>query len=274
MMDLFNRTAYASSRIVTSTYSTSFTLGIRTLHARLRNPIYAIYGMVRYADEIVDTFHGFDKATLLKRFEADTLQALEEGISLNPVLQAFQDTVHKYGIDRELILAFFNSMEMDLEKKVYDDSTYQEYIYGSAEVVGLMCLRVFAENDDALFDRLKHPARKLGAAFQKINFLRDIQNDFMDRGRIYFPGVDFNHFTQEAKLQIEADIRNDFEEALIGINALPPSSKNGVYLAYKFYTKLLDRIVATPASRIQHTRIRVPDYQKAGLMINALLSIN
>lgn len=272
MIGLFYKSSYECSRIITRTYSTSFTLGIRTLDARFREPIYGIYGMVRLADEIVDTFHDHDKASLLHRFKEDTFRALDEKISLNPILNAFQDTVHKYQIDRELIEAFFHSMEMDLLQNVHDENSYTEYIYGSAEVVGLMCLRIFTENDHSLYEKLKHPARKLGAAFQKVNFLRDIQNDFEDKGRIYFPGVDFSKFTQEAKQQIEKDIEQDFQEALIGLRQLPVGCRRGVYLAYKFYHKLLERIKNTPASKIQHTRIRVSDYQKAGLMLNALLS--
>jgi phytoene/squalene synthetase len=181
--------------------------------------------------------------------------------------------VHQYGIDNDLIIAFFNSMEMDLEQKNHDPLTYKEYIYGSAEVVGLMCLKVFTENDIALYQRLEKPARSLGAAFQKVNFLRDIQSDFAERGRVYFPGVDLNEFTLEKKTLIEKDILKDFEDAFIGIQNLPSSSSKGVMLAYQFYLKLFEKIVKTPADRLQETRIRVPDYQKAGLMINAMLGI-
>jgi phytoene/squalene synthetase len=272
-MNLFHRTAYDTSKLITKAYSTSFMLGIRTLSKKFHDPVFGIYGMVRYADEIVDSFHDFDKKKLLQRFKEDTFSAIDDGISLNPVLHAFQRTVHQYGIDNDLIIAFFNSMEMDLEQKNHDPLTYKEYIYGSAEVVGLMCLKVFTENDIALYQRLEKPARSLGAAFQKVNFLRDIQSDFAERGRVYFPGVDLNEFTLEKKTLIEKDILKDFEDAFIGIQNLPSSSSKGVMLAYQFYLKLFEKIVKTPADRLQETRIRVPDYQKAGLMINAMLGI-
>ena len=207
----------------------------------------------------------------MEQFKQDVFRAIENKISLNPVLHSFQDTFHAYKIDEELVHAFFHSMEMDLEKKVYDEDSYQEYIYGSAEVVGLMCLRIFSENDDALYDELKLYARSLGAAFQKVNFLRDVQNDFLDKGRVYFPGVDFSNFNADTKAHIEADIEKDFAHALVGIMKLPESSRHGVLLAYHFYIRLLRKIKITPASQIQTTRIRVSDYEKAGLMINALL---
>lgn len=270
-MNLFHQTAFQSSKLITKTYSTSFMLGIRTLSKKFHYPIYGIYGMVRYADEIVDTFHEFDKKMLLQRFREDAFRAIEERISLNPVLQSFQLTVHQYGIENALINAFFDSMEMDLEQKEYDEKTYNEYIYGSAEVVGLMCLKVFTENNAQLYNRLEKPARSLGAAFQKVNFLRDIQSDFVDRGRVYFPEVDLTAFTSEKKLMIEKDIANDFKNALVGIQQLPHSSAKGVMLAYQFYLKLFHKIIHTPADTLQTTRIRVPDYQKAGLMLNALL---
>ena len=272
-MDLFHKTAYETSKLITRAYSTSFMLGIRTLSKKFHDPIFGIYGMVRYADEIVDSFHDFDKKILLQRFREDTFRAIEEGISLNPVLHAFQRTVHQFGIDNSLTIAFFNSMEMDLEQKNHDLKTYNEYIYGSAEVVGLMCLKVFTENDKSMYLALEKPARSLGAAFQKVNFLRDIQSDFADRGRVYFPGVDLNEFTLEKKRLIEKDIQQNFEDALIGIKNLPSSSSKGVMLAYQFYSKLFEKIVKTPADKLQEARIRVPDYQKAGLMINAMLGI-
>ena len=270
-MNLFHQTAFQTSKLITKTYSTSFMLGIRTLSKKFHHPIYGIYGMVRYADEIVDTFHEFDKKLLLQRFREDVFRAIEERISLNPVIQAFQLTVHQYGIESSLITAFFDSMEMDLVQQAYNEKTYNEYIYGSAEVVGLMCLKVFTENNTQLYNQLEKPARSLGAAFQKVNFLRDIQSDFVDRGRIYFPEVDLSAFTPEKKLLIEKDIANDFKNALTGIQQLPHSSAKGVMLAYQFYLKLFHKIIHTPAATLQTTRIRVPDYQKAGLMLNALL---
>ena len=196
--------------MITNRYSTSFSLGIKVFDKRFRAPIYNIYGFVRFADEIVDTFHNYPKAELLQRFWDDTYKAINERISLNPVLHAFQDTVHKYNIENELIDAFLRSMEMDLHHSAYDPSLYEEYIYGSAEVVGLMCLRVFCEGDDEKYQRLKGPAKSLGSAFQKINFLRDMASDFDDRGRVYFPGVDFTQFTAEDKLNIELDLEEIF----------------------------------------------------------------
>ncbi|MEI6313110.1 MAG: phytoene/squalene synthase family protein [Bacteroidota bacterium] len=273
MMDLFNRTAFESSRIVTRAYSTSFTLGIRTLDKRFHEAIYSIYGMVRYADEIVDSFHHYDKKYLLDKFKKDTFEAIEQKISLNPILQAYQLTIHKYKIDNALTEAFFHSMEMDLNKNIHDDDSYNKYIYGSAEVVGIMCLKIFTENNQEEFNSLEKYARALGAAFQKVNFLRDLKSDFAERGRVYFPGLNFNAFTPELKKIIEADIQKDFDIALIGIKGLPSTSRNGVYLAYKFYLKLFDKIKNTEAEKIQTERIRVSDYQKASLMISALFHV-
>ncbi len=259
------------SKIITQRYSTSFTLGIKTLHKRFHLPIYAIYGYVRAADEIVDTFHGYDKKKLLSQFRADTYQAIESGISLNPVLHSFQSVVNKYHIERELIDAFLHSMEMDLYKKSYDQSMYEEYIYGSAEVVGLMCVRVFCEGDDAYYQRLKEPARSLGRAFQKVNFLRDMKSDFDERGRVYFPGVDFTEFDQRAKALIEADIEADFRHAYTGIVQLPEGARNGVYLAYKYYLHLLRKISKMPPARILQERIRIPDPQKMAMLLGTVV---
>jgi len=244
-------------------------MGIRVFDRRFRPPIYAIYGFVRFADEIVDTFHHTDKAKLLNRFREDTYQAIEEGISLNPVLHAFQETVHEYQIERELIDAFLDSMEMDLHFHTYEDKLYQKYIYGSAEVVGLMCLRVFCEGDEAQYQSLKEPARALGSAFQKINFLRDMASDFDDRGRVYFPGVDFSNFTNEDKEQIEADIKKDFDHGLEGIMQLPKGVRFGVYLAYVYYTNLFKKIKSAPATRVKQERIRVPDGKKVALLFSS-----
>lgn len=265
-MDLYTKTTLECSKVITEHYSTSFTLGIKTLDKRFHLPIYAIYGFVRYADEIVDTFEGYDKKTLLSRFKSDTYVAIEEGISLNPVLHSFQLIVNKYKIDHELIEAFLRSMEMDLYFADYNQNGYEEYIYGSAEVVGLMCLRVFCEGNLSEYERLKADAKRLGSAFQKVNFLRDIKSDFQERGRTYFPDVDFKNFTLEDKKAIENDIQADFDAALRGILELPKGAKGGVYLAYKYYLRLFDKIKNCPASRIQNERIRVPDYQKMTLL--------
>lgn len=271
MMALFNKTALECSKLITQHYSTSFTLGIKTLDRKFHLPIYAIYGFVRYADEIVDTFHDFDKKTLLERFKHNTYQAIDEGISLNPILQSFQLIVNEYKIEHELIEAFLKSMEMDLYYQDYDANGYSEYIYGSAEVVGLMCLRVFCEGDCADFDRLREPARKLGSAFQKVNFLRDLKSDFVDRGRTYFPGVDFKDFGHDAKQRIEADIQCDFDEAYIGIMNLPRGARMGVYLAYMYYQTLFNKIKQLTATRIQNERVRVPNPQKFALLAQTYL---
>ena len=271
MMDLYTHTALQCSKVITRHYSTSFTLGIQTLHKKFHLPIYAIYGFVRYADEIVDTFHDFDKAQLLARFKMDTYQAIDERISLNPVLHSFQLVVNQYHIGHDLIEAFLHSMEMDLQGESYSQAGYEEYIYGSAEVVGLMCLRVFCEGDDAEYQRLQPSAKHLGAAFQKVNFLRDIKSDFKERGRIYFPGVDFSNFSQEDKKKIETDIEQDFKAALTGIKQLPAPARAGVYLAYIYYLQLFKKIRKLSASRILSERIRVPDFKKIMLLSKTLL---
>ena len=271
MMELFHKVSNDCSKLVTTSYSTSFSLGIRVFDKRFRAPIYAIYGYVRFADEIVDTFHDFPKAELLKRFREDTFRAIEEGISLNPVLHSFQRTVNKYGIGHDLIEAFLKSMEMDLHYDRYGDGLYEEYIYGSAEVVGLMCLRVFCEGDDAQYEKLKDPARSLGAAFQKINFLRDIKSDYDDRGRVYFPGIDFKRFTEEDKKQIERDIKKDFDDAYLGVIQLPKGARFGVYLAYMFYLNLFGKIRSTAAAEVADQRIRVPNRKKFYLLFSSAL---
>lgn len=237
----------------------------------MHNPIYAIYGYVRYADEIVDTFHDFDKKKLLAEYKQDTYKAIYEGISLNPVLHAFQKTVNEYKIDYKLIDAFLKSMEMDLEEKVYDDELYDEYIYGSAEVVGLMCLKVFCEGNEELYNKLKAPARSLGAAFQKVNFLRDMKSDYYERGRVYFPGIKFTTFDNHVKKLIEDNIQQDFNEALVGILQLPKSSRKGVYLAYKYYMALFEKIKRANAEIVQQERIRVSDTRKMGILLNTYL---
>jgi phytoene synthase len=274
MFKNFETTSADCSRIITQTYSTSFSLGIKTLHKRFHDPIYGIYGMVRYADEIVDTFHDFDKTYLLNKFKEDTFEAIRTGISLNPVLYSYQKVVNEYNIPLELTTAFFRSMEMDLSKKAYGEDMYEEYIYGSAEVVGLMCLKVFAEGNDELFEQLKQPAKALGAAFQKVNFLRDMKSDFDERGRVYFPGIDFTNFKEESKKKIEEEIMHDFNEALIGINLLPVGAKGGVLLAYKYYLQLFKQIRNVPVSKIKEARIRVPDSRKMRILVSTLFQTN
>ncbi|MEY4133797.1 MAG: phytoene/squalene synthase family protein [Saprospiraceae bacterium] len=269
MLELYSKTCLECSELITQRYSTSFSMGIRVFERRYRMPIYAIYGFVRFADEIVDTFHDFPKKVLLDRFRQETYLAIEEKISLNPVLQAFQETVNRYGIEMELIDAFLESMEMDLHHQAYENDLYQKYIYGSAEVVGLMCLRVFCDGDDAMYGRLVEPARALGAAFQKINFLRDIKSDFDDRGRVYFPGVDFTQFSNEEKRKIEADIRKDFDFAYTGIVQLPKGVRFGVYLAYVYYTNLFQNIMQVPAHQVMKKRIRVNDRKKMMLLFSS-----
>lgn len=271
MDQLYNNTCLECSKLVTNRYSTSFSLGIKLFDKKLRNPIYAIYGFVRFADEIVDTFHQYDKATLLDRFRKDTHTAISEGASLNPILNAFQMIVNRYQIDTELIDAFLDSMAMDLDNADYDKKGYEDYIYGSAEVVGLMCLKVFCNNDQDQYDRLKAPAMSLGSAFQKINFLRDIKSDYKERGRVYFPGVSYEAFTNEEKRSIEEDIKKDFDDALIGIKQLPGEAKLGVYLAYKYYLNLFAKIKKVPAQKVKDKRIRVNDSKKAYLLAKSAL---
>jgi phytoene/squalene synthetase len=239
---LYDISSQVCSKVITNQYSTSFSMGIRTLHKKFRMPIYSIYGFVRLADEIVDTFHDYDKKTLLDSFKLDTYLAIEKKISLNPILNAFQLVVNQYNIEKELIDAFLLSMEMDLSENEHNHATYSKYIYGSAEVVGLMCLRVFVEGNGKLYDELREPARRLGAAFQKVNFLRDIQSDYQERGRVYFPGIDFEHFRNNEKNLIEQDIQEDFISAYEGIVKLPKGSRKGVYLAYIYYLKLFHKI--------------------------------
>jgi len=271
MKSLFDKLSVEVSRKTTRSYSTSFSLGIYFLHDRLRDPIYSVYGFVRVADEIVDSFEGFDQAFLLDKFKKDTYEAIDQGISTNPVLNSFQQVVRDYEIDLELIETFLESMKMDLEKVDYTNEKYQKYILGSAEVVGLMCLHVFTEGDKKLFEELKPYAMKLGAAFQKVNFLRDLKDDYHVLGRTYFPGVDITTFSAEAKEQIEKDIEEDFSIALKGIKMLPASSKGGVYLAYVYYQSLFKKIKKLPAQRILSGRVRINNGHKFGLMINSLV---
>ncbi len=271
MISLYQKTCHECSQLITNRYSTSFSMGIRLFSKPLQTPIYAIYGFVRFADEIVDTFHNFNKTELLQKFRADTYEAIEQKISLNPVLQSFQEVVNEYSIERELIDAFLDSMEMDLHFDRYEDSLYKQYIYGSAEVVGLMCLRVFFKNDEKKYDELKDSARSLGSAFQKINFLRDMKSDFDERGRVYFPGINFLNFTNQDKERIEADIKADFDHGYEGILRLPESARFGVYLAYVYYINLFQKIKKSTASMVKEERIRVNDGKKMYLLFSSAL---
>lgn len=269
MISLFHKVSQCCSRITTEAYSSSFSSAIRLLHKDLRKPIYNIYGFVRFTDEIVDTFHNYDKATLLRQFKAETFEAIERGISLNPILHSFQLTVNQYNIDHALIHAFFNSMEMDLQRQWYDVAGYDEYIYGSAEVVGLMCLYIFCEGNRDMFVKLKPAAQALGAAFQKVNFLRDVQADFDELHRVYFPGVDFMNFTPRMKREIEEEIAADFNRALPGLLQLPIKARFGVYVAYKYYLSLFNRIRKVAPARIMKERVRIPSYRKAMILMRA-----
>lgn len=271
MKSLFDNVSVQCSKFTTRTYSTSFSLGIYFLNSKLRNPIYSIYGFVRFADEIVDSFEGYDKKLLLEKFKADTFEAIENRISLNPILNSFQQIVHQYNISRDLTEVFLKSMEMDLEKIDYTSEKYEEYILGSAEVVGLMCLHVFAEGNKMVYDDLKPFAMKLGAAFQKINFLRDMKADYEVLGRTYFPNVDMAKFSSATKRTIEEEIEKDFKDALIGIKKLPASSRGGVYLAYVYYNSLFRKIKRVPAQNILSERIRISNGQKFALMLNSML---
>ena len=269
MKKLFDELAYEVSKKTTEKYSTSFSLGILALKPSIRASIYAIYGYVRLADEIVDSFHGYDKQRLLGRLYLETTNALDEGISLNPILQSFQETVRKYNIDMSLINQFLHSMEMDLNKVEYNSERYKEYIYGSAEVVGLMCLQVFCEGDRQRYEELKPYAMKLGSAFQKINFLRDLKEDYQVLGRTYFPNLDMSQFDNIMKRRIEEEIHTEFKEALLGIKKLPASSKFGVYLAYKYYLSLFSRIRKKSSEEILENRIRIPNIQKAYVAVKS-----
>jgi len=269
VIELFHKVSQECSRVVTKRYSTSFSSAIRLLHKDLRASIFNIYGFVRFADEIVDTFHNYDKTSLLEQFRKETYNAIRLGISLNPILNSFQKTVNEYNIDNGLIDAFFHSMEMDLTRQVYDSDRYNEYIYGSAEVVGLMCLCIFCEGNKEMYFKLESSAKSLGAAFQKVNFLRDVKADYNGLSRTYFPGCDFNNFTSLQKDRIEKDIQNDFKQAYKGILQLPLKARFGVYVAYKYYMSLFKKIKRTQPARILESRIRIPAYRKAMIVVRA-----
>lgn len=262
MKKLFDELSYEVSKCTTQKYSTSFSLGILALKPSIRAAVYAVYGYVRLADEIVDSFHGYDKEKLLKRLKAETCDALEDGISLNPILHAFQETVRQYDIDRQLIGRFLHSMEMDLHKIEYNSELYKEYIYGSAEVVGLMCLQIFTEGNKQQYEKLKPFAMKLGSAFQKVNFLRDLKDDYQILGRTYFPSLNMSVFDNTVKARIEKEIEEEFKEALQGIKKLPGSSIFGVYLAYRYYLSLFEKIKKTSSQNMLQQRIRIANSQK------------
>ena len=271
MKALFDSISIRSSRIITKSYSTSFSLGILGLDRKYHDPIYAIYGFVRFADEIVDSFEGYPQKELLDRFWKDTYQALEDKISLNPVLNSFQQVVRAYEIDYDLIETFLKSMEMDLYKNEYDEADYKAYILGSAEVVGLMCLKVFVDGNQDRYLALKEPAMQLGSAFQKINFLRDLHADYQSLGRTYFPGVDLNNFNEEVKASIEADIDIDFKAGYEGIKKLPKGARFGVYIAYVYYYSLFKKIRKTHCDLILNERVRISNKRKYGLFLSSFL---
>jgi phytoene/squalene synthetase len=269
MKQLFDNVCIKTSKMVTNSYSTSFSLGIKFLHKEFQDPIYSIYGFVRFADEIVDTFHDFNKRELLEEFKIETFRSIERGISLNPILNSFQCVVNYYKIDLQLIETFLKSMEMDLDKKAYDSESYKQYILGSAEVVGLMCLRVFVKGNQTIYDNLTPYAMSLGSAFQKINFLRDLHADYLGMGRVYFPNVELTKLDPETKLSLENDIELDFNKGLEGIKLLPKDSRFGVYVAYIYYLKLFKKIKSLHPERIMEERIRIPNSQKIVLFASS-----
>jgi 15-cis-phytoene synthase len=274
MVSLYNSTSFEISRVVTNAYSTSFSLGIKVFAKEFREPIYAVYSFVRLADEIVDSFHGYDKRSLLKKFREETFTAIREGISTNPVIHAFQQTVHRYNIDNALITAFLNSMEKDLTRTTYNRNNFDQYIYGSAEVVGLMCLYVFCSGDKDKYNKLYPAAMKLGAAFQKVNFLRDIKDDFEERGRIYLPGVEGEYsFNNTIKSKIEEEVEEDFRAALSGIMQLPPGVKLGVYSAYLYYYMLFRKIRRLSINDLLKGRVRISNLTKTALLIKSFFKI-
>lgn len=271
MKRLFDQVSNKCSKLTTRAYSTSFSLGIYCLDRNLHKPIYSIYGFVRLADEIVDSFNEYDKPTLLKEFREETYKAIERKISLNPILNSFQEVVNMYGIEYELIDSFLNSMEQDLTENTHSIESYSQYIFGSAEVVGLMCLRVFTKNSEQMYQQLKPSAMKLGSAFQKINFLRDLRIDYQELGRIYFPHLDMRQFSESQKRTIEKEIEDELNNALQGIKQLPESSRLGVYIAYVYYKSLFKKIKSLSSENIMNKRIRIPNYKKIGLLASSYL---
>ncbi|KIA87643.1 phytoene/squalene synthase family protein [Flavobacterium sp. AED] len=273
MKQLFDEVSFKCSKLVTKNYSTSFSLAVYMLSPIIRDAIYSIYGFVRFADEIVDSFHGFDKENLINDFEKEYYKSYNSGISLNPILNSFQHTVKKYNITDDLIQAFLKSMKLDLVKSDYNSKAeYEEYIYGSADVVGLMCLKVFVAGKDHKYEQLKDEAMRLGSAFQKVNFLRDLKDDNLVLNRNYFPGVDLNSFDENAKKMIIKEIQEDFNVAYQGILKLPIEAKFGVYTAFVYYKKLLKKLENTPCHEIGNARIRVSNYTKAGLLAQSFVT--
>jgi len=271
MKAIFDKVSNDCSEIATKSYSTSFSLGIKILDKRLHNPIYGIYGFVRFADEIVDSFHNYNKRELFDKYKSDTYLGINNKISLNPIINSFQEVVNKFKIDHSLIESFLDSMEMDLENQNYDDDTYKKYILGSAEVVGLMCLTIFVHGDQNKYNELKPYAMKLGSAFQKINFLRDVNDDYKTLGRTYFPEVNMEKFNKSDKLKIENEIENEFTEGLKGIRMLPNTSKGGVYLAYKYYYNLFKKIKKIPANQILENRTRISNFRKFTILVSSMI---
>jgi len=271
MKAIFDKVSNDCSEITTKSYSTSFSLGIKILDKRLHNPIYGIYGFVRFADEIVDSFHNYNKKELFNKYKNDTYLGINNKISLNPIINSFQEVVNKFKIDHSLIESFLNSMEMDLEDQNYDENTYKKYILGSAEVVGLMCLTIFVEGNQNKYNDLKPYAMKLGSAFQKINFLRDANDDYKTLGRTYFPEVNMENFNKSDKLKIENEIENEFIEGLKGIRMLPNTSKGGVYLAYKYYYNLFKKIKKIPAQQILEKRTRISNFRKFTILVSSMI---
>jgi len=274
MKSTFDKLSIEISELTTKTYSTSFSLGIKMLAKKFHNPIYSIYGFVRFADEIVDGFHDYNKKKLLNQFEENCFESINEGVSMNPILNSFQKVVNDYNIDHKLIHHFIYSMKMDLDtERVYDKKEYEKYILGSAEVVGLMCLKVFVEGDKDCYEDLSYYAKRLGSAFQKINFLRDINADFNDLGRTYFPNINLLNFSLQEKREIEIDIQKDFNEGYKGIKMLPSDAKLGVYLAYVYYLKLFEKIQCLKPDVILKKRVRVSNIRKFILMFRSFIKI-
>jgi len=274
MKSVFDKLSFKTSELTTKTYSTSFSLGIKMLSKKFHEPIYSIYGFVRFADEIVDGFHDYNKKKLLNQFEKNCFDSIDEGISMNPILNSFQKVVNQYKIDHGLIQQFIYSMKMDLDpERIYDKKEYEKYILGSAEVVGLMCLKVFVQGDEKNYHKLSHYAKKLGSAFQKINFLRDLKSDYYELGRAYFPNIDLKKFTWKEKKEIELDIEKDFQEGHKGIKMLPEDAKLGVYLAYIYYLKLFQKIKRLEPELILKKRVRVSDFKKGLLMIQSIIKV-